>query len=66
VETWQSVSDEAKDFVSKILVGDPKKRINFDEMMAHPWMTITLEPKNKLSLAKSQLSKYVSIRKEKS
>jgi calcium/calmodulin-dependent protein kinase I len=30
VETWQSVSAEAKDFVSKILVADPKIRLDCD------------------------------------
>lgn len=39
VETWESVSPEAKDFVSKILVADPKVRLSCENMMKHPWMT---------------------------
>lgn len=29
-DTWKNISSEAKDFVKKILVGDPKVRLNFD------------------------------------
>ena len=35
---WSHVSREAKDFISKILVKDPKKRMNPEQMLAHPWM----------------------------
>ena len=27
-ESWNNVSNDAKDFISKILVADPKKRMN--------------------------------------
>lgn len=30
VDTWETVSDEAKDFIRKILVADPKIRLNCD------------------------------------
>ena len=66
VETWNSVSPEGKDFVSKILVADPKIRLDCDTMLSHPWMNLELSGKEKLSVAKSQLSKYVSVRKEQS
>ena len=42
VETWQDVSSEAKDFISKILVADPKVRMDVDGMMNHPWMKLDL------------------------
>merc|ERR1711934_93953 len=63
VETWDSVSAEAKDFISRILVADPDKRLNCDEMMAHPWMQIQLDESNLISV-KGKLSKYVSVRRE--
>ena len=66
VETWESVSEEAKDFVSKILVADPKARLTCDQMMAHPWMNKELNSEKKLSKAKNKLLKYVSVRREKS
>ena len=66
VETWESVSPEAKDFVSKILVSDPKVRLSCENMMKHPWMTLQLDSDAKLNTAKAKLSKYVSVRREKS
>jgi serine/threonine protein kinase len=60
------VSDEAKDFVSKILVADPKVRLNCEDMLSHAWMTKDLSGQQKLSVAKTALSKYVSVRKEQS
>lgn len=66
VETWDNVSKEAKDFVSKILVADPEIRMTCDQMLEHPWMKIELSNTTSLGTAKNKLSKYVSIRKEKS
>ena len=65
VETWQVVSDEAKDFIKKVLVADPKSRLNCQQMLEHPWMKATLSKDKKLS-AQGQLQKYVSVRREKS
>ena len=41
-----NVSPEGKDFVSKLLVKDPKKRLTPNEMMAHPWMEMELNSKH--------------------
>ena len=66
VDTWEYVSEEAKDFVSKILVADPKKRLNCEQMMAHPWMKKELNSEKKLFKAKNKMMKYMSVRKDKS
>ncbi|VDN04251.1 unnamed protein product [Thelazia callipaeda] len=39
IEEFASISDEAKDFVSKLLVIDPKSRLNVDEALSHPWLS---------------------------
>jgi serine/threonine protein kinase len=52
-ETWKGVSDEAKDFISKILVADPSKRMNCQEMMIHPWMSMCLPLSLKCELGKN-------------
>jgi calcium/calmodulin-dependent protein kinase I len=49
VETWANVSDEGKDFISKILVADPKARITCQQMLEHPWMNATLATDVKLN-----------------
>ena len=61
--TWDKVSPEAKDFVKKILVADPKKRLTAEQMMDHPWMNMDLKPKPDFSINKVALEKYVSTRK---
>jgi len=35
---WDPISDEAKDFVRKMLVTDPTKRKSAAELMEHPWL----------------------------
>ena len=40
--------------------------MNCEQMLDHPWMKIELSTTGNLSTTKSKLSKYVSIRKEKS
>ena len=36
----QSLSEDAKDIIKKILEVDPKKRLNFEEIKEHPWFNI--------------------------
>jgi len=35
---WDPISAEAKDFVSKLLTVDPKKRLNSTDALKHPWI----------------------------
>ncbi|XP_026409902.1 calcium-dependent protein kinase 2-like [Papaver somniferum] len=35
---WPTISNSAKDLVSKMLTHDPKKRITAAEVLEHPWM----------------------------
>lgn len=37
---WRSVSETAKDLVTKLLHPDPKKRLNADEALAHEWIAL--------------------------
>lgn len=36
--SWDNVSKEAKDFISNLLIVDPKKRMNVQEALAHPFI----------------------------
>lgn len=35
---WDSISSEAKDLISKLLLLDPTKRLTIEQVLAHPWM----------------------------
>lgn len=37
-EFWDEISPEAKDLVSNLLVVDKHKRLNAEQILAHPWM----------------------------
>ena len=39
LEFPEYLSFEVKDFVSKILVKDPTKRLPLEEVLRHPWIT---------------------------
>lgn len=58
---WGNISVEAKDLVRGILKANPAERLNCDQMLQHPWMTIDLNDSN---LKMANLSKYVQARQE--
>jgi serine/threonine protein kinase len=35
---WKTISNEAKDFISKLLVADPEQRLTGQAIMEHPWI----------------------------
>lgn len=35
---WRDVSSAAKDFIGKVLVKNPKKRVSAEEALKHPWV----------------------------
>lgn len=37
---FRTVSDECKDLIKKLLVGDPKKRLSAGEALNHPWFKL--------------------------
>lgn len=40
---WKSVSWQAKDLISRLLVVDPAKRLTVEQVLAHPWMALQVE-----------------------
>ena len=36
--SWRTISEEAKDFISRLLVADPAARMTGDQIMNHPWI----------------------------
>jgi calcium-dependent protein kinase len=38
-EEWGTVSAEAKDLISRLLLVDPSKRLTAEQVLAHPWLS---------------------------
>ncbi|NXA86172.1 MYLK2 kinase, partial [Melanocharis versteri] len=65
-ETFESVSDEAKDFVSNLIIKDKSARMSADQCLQHPWLNNLAEKaKRSNRQLKSQvlLKKYVMRRR---
>jgi len=60
---WSEVSNDAKDFIKKLLVVDPKKRMTGKEALKHPWLT-GHAPSQPLVKVSDKMRSYVHVRKE--
>jgi len=54
--SWKKVSTEAQDFVKKILVKAPEKRMSLKEILEHPWLTKDIEGTKKVE----KVNKFVA------
>lgn len=63
-ESFDEISDEAKDFISSLLEKDPRKRMSCETAIAHSWMAAfesgELETKN---LSKEKMKRYLARQK---
>ncbi|NXM69666.1 MYLK2 kinase, partial [Serilophus lunatus] len=65
-ETFESISNEAKDFVSKLIIKDKSTRMSADQCLQHPWLNNLAEKARRCNRRlKSQvlLKKYVMRRR---
>jgi len=63
---WCDVSSEAKDFIRKLLVVDPKKRMSGKEALKHPWLMGHAPSSALPSKMHDKLKNYAMSRKENS
>lgn len=62
-EYWDPISQDAKDFIKKLLVVEPEQRMNTTQALDHPWL-VNAEKQNKpLSKMGSKLGQYVQTKK---
>lgn len=45
-DEWEAISEDAMDFVRRLLVADPKKRMTWKDALEHPWMKSTAKTDN--------------------
>jgi len=63
---WKDVSEEAKDFIRRLLVVEPSKRMTGKEALKHPWLHGAFTSANKLPKFSQELNRYVAVRKQQS
>lgn len=60
---WDDVSETAKDLIRAILVVDPQKRLNAEQILAHPWVYGDKAPIRTLENVKENMRQYNIKRK---
>eukprot|EP01101_Sappina_pedata_P006966 TRINITY_DN3584_c0_g2_i1.p1 TRINITY_DN3584_c0_g2~~TRINITY_DN3584_c0_g2_i1.p1 ORF type:complete len:326 (+),score=145.32 TRINITY_DN3584_c0_g2_i1:64-978(+) len=63
---WCDISEEAKDFIEKLLVVSPKERMNDQEALKHPWLAGAAPAKPLPAKLQDKLKGYSLSRKENS
>ncbi|XP_065869905.1 serine/threonine-protein kinase PEPKR2-like [Euphorbia lathyris] len=58
---WESVSQPAKDLVSRMLTRDASARLTADEILRHPWILFYTEPTLKGLTFKSKFRNHVTL-----
>jgi len=59
---WSHISSNAKDFIRKLLVVEPSKRMNSQQALQHPWLS-GLAPATALPI-NEKMKSYVMIKKQ--
>lgn len=62
LDDWCNVSDEGKDFIRKLLVVDPNKRLSAGEALANSWLTLDENKlaSNNLNESRERLKVWIS------
>ncbi|XP_065677848.1 myosin light chain kinase 3 isoform X2 [Hydra vulgaris] len=61
-EAFQQISSDAKDFINKLLISQPKKRAKASLCLTHCWMKPTKSKEKKINL--NNLKRYLDKRKD--
>ncbi|XP_042361002.1 myosin light chain kinase, smooth muscle isoform X2 [Plectropomus leopardus] len=63
-ESFDEITDEAKNFISSLLNKDTRRRMSCEEALAHPWMTLDSEAlASTKSLSKEKMKRFLARQK---
>eukprot|EP01099_Mayorella_cantabrigiensis_P008832 TRINITY_DN872_c0_g1_i1.p1 TRINITY_DN872_c0_g1~~TRINITY_DN872_c0_g1_i1.p1 ORF type:complete len:322 (+),score=86.21 TRINITY_DN872_c0_g1_i1:63-968(+) len=65
-EYWKDISQNAKDFINKLLVVDPKKRLTASQALEHDWLKGHASATELKSVMGTKIANYVTLRKQES
>ncbi|KAG7256987.1 hypothetical protein CRUP_030569, partial [Coryphaenoides rupestris] len=64
-ESFEDISEDAKDFISALLTKDPRRRLSAQDALSHPWIAASscLDPSHAKSLSKDKMKKFLARQK---
>jgi len=65
-EYWKDISAEGKDFIRKLLVVEPAKRMTGKQALNHPWLAGNAPSKQLPAKFNTELNRYVMVKKQQS
>lgn len=60
---WDDISQDAKDLIKSLLVRDPKKRPDADQLLEHPWIRGITTPRVSLPNVAIQFKEFNARRR---
>jgi len=55
---WDGISEPAKDLIRHLLVVDPSKRFNADQILSHPWICGEKTPRKQLPNVTDKIKEF--------
>uniref|UniRef100_A0A3P8YUY9 Myosin, light chain kinase 5 n=1 Tax=Esox lucius TaxID=8010 RepID=A0A3P8YUY9_ESOLU len=64
-ESFEEITDQAKDFISSLLNKEPRRRMSCEEALVHSWIAepISADPSTTKCLSKEKMKKYLAKQK---
>ncbi|XP_066498232.1 myosin light chain kinase, smooth muscle isoform X2 [Hoplias malabaricus] len=64
-ESFEDITDKAKDFISSLLHKDVRRRMNCEEALSHSWMAAfeSVDPSTAKNLSKDKMKKFLARQK---
>nr|XP_046186761.1 myosin light chain kinase, smooth muscle-like [Oncorhynchus gorbuscha] len=64
-ESFEEITDQAKDFISSLLNKEPRRRISCEEALVHSWIAepISADPRTTKCLSKEKMKRYLAKQK---